>query len=554
MPNTNFATSPVNQLNNAVVMYQTKFDPSKFTDQNWLYENYKKDSFTVYKGLISLWNQRSVINTPLIQMSELNNSVMYVPNNEGRFRYSIPYDVGFPKIVENLESENPKAGLDGNRFRIKLDTNVYTNTDILTTDLIDGVQIYVTDEEIIEESDGWIYTVEIVSSNRRKSYYPQSLMTPGTQYMKIQNINDEYDTQKSSITTTSGIMDLEMELGNGHRSVTHWITGYADMMRLDESKHPHLARINQMLENKGGAVMYANKDANGKIIPSSVSWQPTIELLLRAEMETMQEKGLMWAHGGYVSGSGRKKVKVGAGLYSQLRNGNYSTYNVISLEYIEQRVANLFVNSGIPVNQRTTKIMTGQGGLNQIAKELYDRLKQTNPWMAQAKDIPGGVFYGDQFNAGFVLPRFTKFFSPIAGWVEFEHNPSLDSVSGSRLQDGLVGDYPNSSYTYMILDVTDGNVTNAAARVNSKYRVEDGFNNSANVVMVKPQNYGELYWGYRLGTQHPLGPGAMKGMYSATSYDGFEIWMKSFGTIWVKDVTRTLLLERAKPGVIYNLK
>lgn len=105
----------------------------------------------------------------------------------------------------------------------------------------------------------------------------------------------------------------------------------------------------------------------------------------------------------------------------------------------------------------------------------------------------------------------------------------------------------------MILDVTDGNVTNAAARVNSKYRVEDGFNNSANVVMVKPQNYGELYWGYRLGTQHPLGPGAMKGMYSATSYDGFEIWMKSFGTIWVKDVTRTLLLERAKPGVIYNI-
>ena len=40
---------------------------------------------------------------------------------------------------------------------------------------------------------------------------------------------------------------------------------------------------------------------------------------------------------------------------------------------------------------------------------------------------------------------------------------------------------------------------------------------------------------------------------SGNSYDGFEIWMKSFGTIWVKDVTRTLLLERAKPGVIYKI-
>lgn len=552
MSQTNFTTHPVNQLNNAVVMYQTKFDPSKFTDQNWLYNNYKQDSFTTYKGLISLWNQRSVINTPLIQMSELNNSVMYVPNTEGRFRYSIPYDVGYPKVVENIEADNPAPGKDGQRFKIKLDTNVYSNTDILTVDLINGIQIYVTEEEIIEESDGWIYTVEIVSSNRRNMSYPQQYMQPGIQYLKVQNVNDEYDTQKSSITTSSGFMDLEVELGGGHRSVTHWITGYADMMRIDESKHPHLSRINQMLENKGGAILYANKDSKGKIIPSSVSWQNTIELLLRCEMETMTEKGLMWSEGGYVSGSGRKKVKVAAGLYPQLRNGNRVTYNTISLEIIEQHVANLFYNSGIPVEQRTTKIMTGQGGINQVSKELYERLKQVNPWFTKGSDIPGNMFYGDQFNAGFVMPRFTKYFSPIAGWIEFEHNPALDNVSGNRHQDGLYGEYPNTSYTYMILDITDKNVSNATARINSQYRVEDGFNNSSNIVLVKPQNYGELYWGYRLGTQHPAGPQAMKGMFSATSYDGFELWMKSFGVLWVKDVTRTLLIERAQPNIIYN--
>lgn len=554
MATSQFAASGPNHLNNATVIFQSKFDPKKFTDQNWLYHNYTKDSFTTYKGLLALWNQKGIINTPLLSDAELSNSVMYVPNTEGRFRYSIPYDLNLPHIVENMERDNVAPGKDGQKFKIKLNENSFTNTDILTVDMRDGIQVYVTDDEIYEENGGWVYTLELVGSSRRGMSYPQDFMSAGKQYMKIQNVNGEYDTQMSSITTGSGFMNLEMELGGGHRSVTHWITGYADMMRVDESKHPALAFINQQLENRGSITMYANKDANGKVIKGSETWHHTIELLLRAEMENMTEKALMWANGGYVSGGqGRKKVKVASGLYPQLRNGNRITYNTISLEAIERQVANLFYNSGIPVDQRKTKITTGQGGLNQIAKELYDRLKQINPYLIQGKDIPGGLFYGDVANAGFVLPRFTKFFSPVAGWIEFVHSPALDNVYGMRDQDGLIGDYPITSYTYMVLDVTDRNTTNAAARINTKYRVENGFNSGSNIVLVKPQDYGDLYWGYINGTHSPFGPSSMKGMQSANSYNGFQIWMKSFGCLWVKDVTRTLLIEKARPGIIYNV-
>lgn len=554
MPTTSFPQQGLNQLNGATVMYQTRFDSKKFTDLNFLYNLYKKDSFTVYKGLLALWNQRDVINTPLINMAELNNNVMYLPNTEGRFRYSVPYTVGYPYIVENIETDNPYPGRDGQPFKIKLSENAYTNTDILTVDWIDGLQIYVTDEEIVQESDGWVYTVQIVSSSRRNLHYPHEYMQPGVQYMKIQNINDEYDTQMSSIVHRAGYMDLEMELGGGNRSVTHWITGYADMARLDESKSPEFAYLNKRIGEGRGITMYANLDKRGKIIPGSISWHNTIELLLRAEIETMTERGLMFAQGGYVSsGHGRRKTKVGMGLYPQLRNGNRVTYNTISLELIERNVANLFYNSGIPVEQRRTTIMTGMGGLTQIAKELYDRLKQVNPYLIQAKDIPGGLFYGDQMNAGFKLPRFTQYFSPVAGYIEFKHNPALDYISSNRLQDGLVGEYPNSSYTYMILDVTDRAATNAASRVNSQVRVENGFNEGSNIVLVKPTNYGDVYWGYILGTHSPFGPNDMKGMYSANAYNGYQIWMKSFGNIWIKDITRTLIIERAKPGIIYNV-
>lgn len=546
-----FRLPSLNHLNNASIIGTTRFDPKNFTDLNFLYNNYSKDSFTVYKGLLALWNQRSIINTPLINMTELKNNVMYLPNVEGRFQYSVPYELGLPFIVEDIEPDNDKPGLDGQKFKIKLNENVYTNTDRIIADYRDGIELHVTEDEVKEESDGWVYTVEIVSQNRRGTYYPKAWLTPGTQYMKLSNINGEYSTQKSSISSQglrTGFMKLQMELGGGHRSVTHWITGYGDMARIDESKHPELAFINQRLESMGSTMLYANTDSQGKPIPKTISWQPTIEVLLRAEMENQSETDLMWAKGGFVSGSGRRKVRVGAGLYEQLRNGNRYIYNKISLNLIESAVANLYSKSGIPIEQRRTKIMTGTGGMIQISKELEDRYKTVIPFLTNTSDVPGKVIDGkDKFNLGFGY-RFTWIDSPVAGRLEFEINPALDNVYNSRQQDGLIGEYPIESYTYMIMDITDTKVSNAAARVdNVKYRVADGFNSGANIILVKPQNYGELYWGYICGTQSPLGPSAMKGMYSANSFDGYQIWMKSFVNIWVKDVTKTLIIEKARP-------
>jgi hypothetical protein len=192
--------------------------------------------------------------------------------------------------------------------------------------------------------------------------------------------------------------------------------------------------------------------------------------------------------------------------------------------------------------------MTGTGGLIQISKEIEDKYKQSVPFLTNTGDVPGGVLFGDSMNLGFKY-RFTQFFSPVAGMIEFEINPALDNLNNSRTQDAFIGEYPIESYTYMIMDITDSKVSNAAARVdNVKYRVDDGFNSNANIILVKPQNYGELYWGYVCGTHSPFGPASMKGMMSANDFDGYKIWMKSFSNIWVKDVTRTLIIEKARPS------
>lgn len=540
-------------LNNSVFVGATKFDPSKFTDLNWLYTNYKKESFTTYKGMISLWNQRKLMSTPLISMTELNNSVMTVNNIEGRMRYSIPYDLGLPYVLEDLTTGIDKPGIDGQKFKLKLSENCFTNTDILTYDLRDGVTLYVTEEEIYQEGDGWVYTVQIPANNKKSTYFPKRFLKQGTQFMKIANINSEYDTQKSSISLRSGIMDLELQLGGGHRSVYHWITGYADMVRMDENKHPHLAYINQYAQSKGSTFMFMNKDQNGKVIPKSLRWMSVVEGLLWAEMKMMEERDLMWNKGGVVQGSGRRTVRIGTGLYEQMRNGNRVIYNTLTLDIIENTLANLFYQSNIPIEQRRTKIQVGTGALIEISKLLADDFKTYNPFLVQISDLPGKALYGaDSMNMGYGF-RFTSKRFPVAGMVEFEYNPALDGVQGNRVQDSLNGEYPIESYTLMIFDVTDGTKTNAAGKVKGvEYRVENGFNEGSNIVLVKPEGYTDTFWGYEIGTQHPLGPGAMHGMIGSSQRDGYAIWMKNFSTIWLKDATRSVIIEKARPGFNSN--
>jgi hypothetical protein len=531
-------------LNNSLVVGQSRFDVNKFTDLNSLYSLYKRESFTTYKGMIHLWNQRRLMNTPLINMTEMNSSVMYINGAEGKFRYSVPYNIGLPYIVEDLTGGIEKPGIDGQKFKIKLSENCYTNTDIITYDYRDGVSLYITEEEIYEESDGWVYTVALPQANK-KNFFPKRFLQPGTEYMKITNVNGEYDTQKSSIWLRQGALDLEMQVGGG-RSVYHWITAYADMLKVDGGD-PRYGYLNQYsdLRKNNSTLVFFNKDQNGKPIPQSMKWMNRIEALLWAEMKMMEERDLMWSKGGIVTGSGRRSVRVNTGLYEQLRNGNRVQYTQLTLALIEETLANLFYNSGVPFEQRRTKIMVGTGAMIEISKLLADDFKNTNPFLVLAGDVKN-YLYGNSMNLGYGY-RFTSKRFPVAGEVTFEYNPALDNHY-NRIQDGLIGEFPIESYTLMVLDITDGNTSNAAAKVKEvEYRVEDGFNDSSNLVLIKPEGWSDTYWGYELGTQHPFGPKSTQGMFSSSQRDGYAIWMKNQSSIWLKDATRSILIEKIKP-------
>jgi len=530
-------------LNNSIITGYNKFEVSKFTDMGHLYNLYQKDSFTTNLGLLSLYNQRKQLNTPLINLASTN--VMYINGPEGKFKYQIPYDLGCPVIVENLAKDIDKPGIDGQKFKIKLSHNTYTNTDVITYDPSRGERLYITEDEIYPEGDGYVFTVQIPQkAGNRNSYFPQKYLQPGTEYMKIANVNGEYDTQKSSIGLDGAMMDLEFQVG-GHRSAYHWITAYADMLKVSADKASQsLERSSQYAPNGAKAVTwFMNVDKDGNKLPKTLRWINTIEMLLWQEMKKMEEKDLMWSKGGIVTGAGQRSVRINTGLIEQMRNGNYIQYNKLTLSLIEEVVQNLYYNSGVPFEERRTVFQTGTGGMIEISKLLADDFNNNNPFLT-TQEVGKGIMYGSAMNLGYGY-RFTSKRFPVAGEIVFEYNAALDNQY-NRATDHFQNGLPLDSFTFLILDVSTSTNAIQKGKANVEYRVNEGFNNGSNIAIIKPQDYNEIMWGYELGTQHPMGPSAMKGMFSSSQRDGYGIWFKDFSAIWLKDATRTVIMEKVR--------
>jgi hypothetical protein len=545
-------TPSLGAFNNSLVVRSSRFDVDQHTELNTLYSMFKRDAFTTHLGMIHLWNQRKLMNTPLLNMTEARSNIMYVNGAEGKFRYGIPYEVDFPQIVEDMTGDTLYPGQDGEKFKIKL-SEPFANTDIITTDWRDGIPLAVGPEEIYDDG-GWVHTVTIPISLRKDLYYPKELLQSGTPYMKMTNYMGEFEQQKSSIRNRRGMMELEMQIGAG-RSVSHWITGYADMLEVEDKNGTNYSWLNMYGDQtqKNAVLNVMDRDEHGNPLPKTNRWIRMIEAMLFAEIKVMEDRDLTWNKGGIVQGSGRREIKVNTGLYEQMRDGNRIGYDTLTLNVIEDALVNLYWNSGIPVEQRHTKFMVGTGAMIEISKLLGDDFNRNTPFhvlVGQNDALKNYVYGTDTMNLGYGYRFVSKRF-PVGGTVEFEINPAFDNQY-NRIQDGLIGEFPIESYSLAVFDVLDQKQTNIAAKSKMQdIRVEDGFNENANIVMIKPKNWGETYWGYEVGTFHPFGPKSSQGMFGASQKPGYGMWAQNWSSIWLKDAGRTILIEKNRKPIYY---
>jgi hypothetical protein len=540
-----FSFPSVTNQQGYTVIERHKMDWGKFTDTNHLYNILGQNAFIDHLGLVTPFNQYGLVNTPILDFLNMKKATLYLDNIEGKFRFSQPYKRGLPYVVDTFYTNTiQKPGLDASRFVLKL-SEAYTNGDVLTTDLRNAPSLVVTEEEVVYEQDGWLHTVEIASQNRKHTYYPKKYLKPGSQYAKIDHAIDEYSSQGTSISSQRlGWLELEANLGSGERKVEHWITLHGAVLAMaaaDKLK----SRIGSYDLNKMDAVLnFYNRNKKGDVVPGSLGWLPTIDGMVISELFNMQEMSFMWNKGGEVSLSGRKKIKLGLGLYEQLRSGNRLPYTrgKLNLDLIDSAIANLYRGTGIPVEKRETTLDVGSGFLNEVAKLLELKIIAKTPGIINADQL-GMISGKDPMNltGGY---RFTSWRFPNAGMVKFRLNPALDNEYGLRNTDGLYGEFPDHSFSAMILDVTDSRSTNSSQKFReADVRNATDLNKDSNVYLVKPRAASDDYWGYIAGSVSPFGLAKSKGFASSSSRPGYGIFAYNFGNVWVKDPSRTLLIE-----------
>jgi len=88
-----------------------------------------------------------------------------------------------PRIVELLDPENITKGINGSKFRIKLDDPTFSYGDVITYDKYHGAEMYVTIDPIIDTGDGFVYTVQLVNNPDHK-FIDNKYIQDGTWIMR----------------------------------------------------------------------------------------------------------------------------------------------------------------------------------------------------------------------------------------------------------------------------------------------------------------------------------------------------------------------------------
>ena len=529
-----------NAFNNNVIVRQTEFRPGKMTDANSIYNLFNRDRFSVYRGMISAWNQAKLIATPLYNMTELQNNTIYVNGAEGEFEFTMPYVLDYPRILEDVTDPlDLKPGLGGVPFEIKLSLDVYKKGDHLGYDHRNGIQVRVIGTARIDGS-GFILPVIVLATDQKNAYFPKGKLAAGTQIMKLgQDTGGEFGKDFSSIIDDTGMIALRHRIG-AERGVSHTLTGYANMLELPTGASGGLQKAfaKYDLMGKQSTEVFGIATKDGQLVAKSGMWAPTVLSLIMQELAKIEETQLMWGTGGFVQGSGVKIAMVSPGFYSQLKKGNYYRISGYTKGIIESILGNLYSHTQIPPTERKTKIKCGLGALNELYKIFANELANI-PTLTLTKDI--GAITGDALNLS-VGYRVVSFLFPVAGWVTLEWEPAFDAWTTRAADTPMIGAYPIHSYTAAILDVTDTNYTNATKR-DAKIVYADGANRGANVFMVKPSTRKTTTWGFINGTEHFRGEEFMHGMISSSLDPEFTIWAKNQSSIWMEDPTRTVLIE-----------
>ena len=527
-------------LNNGIFLRDTAYQVSSHVDSYHLV-NMLKDAEPMDMGPVDLWAMSQKVEMPLYQMANFGGkNVIMVDNARGEYKWQTPVSQDLPYIIEDIEPANEFKGVDGTSFRIKLNKREFGHGDIITYDKYNGVELYITDEDILPTGDGFVYTATLVN-NANARFIENRFLASGTKFFRKGSARGEYGERFSDISTGAGFREFYNFVGNAEAHVHYSISSRADLMlkggmnadgtvpvteiwrNFDRTMDPSINSLEDMVKVMGKDKVKKAFD-NGDLSRTFLTQMESAHLTkIAKDIETY----LMWGHGGRVRQDGPDDVRLSVGLWKQLDNSFKRIYNKnnFTLDLFRGEIYNFFngkVEFEGPDPKRQLIVQTGMAGMR-LVNEAIKTEAIASGLVIQASDIGAITGKGMDLNFGFA---YTSYVIPFLANVKFVLNPAFDNVHTNDIENPIIDGYPLSSYSFIIFDITD--------------------NTNDNIYLLKRSWDHQLKWWYQNGTMDYMG--RSQGFQSSGQFNGYRVMMtQTYPAIWVKDPSKVLKIVMRNP-------
>jgi hypothetical protein len=527
-------------LNNGIFLRDTTYNASSHVDSYHLV-NMLKDAEPMDMGPVDLWAMAQKVEMPLYQMANFGGkNVIMVDNARGEYKWQTPISQDLPYIIEDIEPQNEFKGVDGTSFRVKLNKREFGHGDIITYDKYNGIELYITDEDILPTGDGVVYTVTMTNSNNVR-YFDNRFLASGTKFFRKGSARGEYGERFSDISTGAGFREFYNYVGGAEAHVHYSISSRADLMlkggmnadgtvpvteiwrNFDRTIDPSINSLEDMVKVMGKDKVKKAFD-NGDLSRTFLTQMESAHLTkIAKDIETY----LMWGHGGRLRQDGPDDMRLSVGLWKQLDNSYKRIYNKnnFSLELFRGELFNFFngkVEFEGPDPKRQLIVQTGMAGMKMV-NEAIKREAVASGLVIQAADIGAITGKGMDLNFGFA---YTSYVIPFLANVKFVLNPAFDNVHTNDIENPIIDGFPLSSYSFIIFDITD--------------------NTNDNIFLLKLSWDNQLKWWYQNGTMDYMG--RSQGFQSSGQFNGYRVMMsQTYPAVWVKDPTKVLKIVMRNP-------
>lgn len=527
-------------LNNGIFLRDTNYTASSHVDSYHLV-NMLKSAEPMDLGPVDLWAMAQKVEMPLYQLSSFGGkNVIMVDNARGEYKWETPVVQDLPYIIEDVEPLNTTKGVDGTTFKLKLNKREFGHGDIITYDKYNGVEMYITVDDILPMGDGFIYTVQLVNNDNYK-FLENKYLASGTKVFRKGSARGEYGERFSDIQTKTGFRQFYNFVGGAEAHVHYSVSSRADLMikgglnsdgsipvteiwrTFDKNIDPSVTSLENMVTVMGKE--YVKKAmSNGNL---SRTFLTTMESAHLSKVATDIETYLMWGHGGRIKQDGPDDMRLSVGLWRQLDNSFKRVYNKsgFTLDLFKAEIYNFYagkVEFQGPDPKRSLIVQTGIGGMK-LVNEAIKREAVNSGLVINASQIGAISGQGMDLNFGFA---YTSFVIPFLANVKFVLNPAFDNLHTNDIENPIIDGRPLSSYSFIIFDITD--------------------HGNDNIFLLKLSWDNQLKWFYQNGTMDYMG--RTQGFQSNGNFNGYRVMMtQTMPALWVKDPTKVLKIVMRNP-------